>query len=83
MINLLNSQTSGEEAITQGIRKLLNDTAVYFMKKNKRIDYDYFDMHLNCKKSGSFGLLDTYINDMIKNLYLRDMGMYSEKIAFC
>jgi hypothetical protein len=60
------------------MRKLLQDTAQVFQRNNQRIDYDYFDFHLNCKKGG-FNLLDAYINDMIKNLYLRDMGYYSEK----
>lgn len=47
-------------------------------QKGKRVDYDYFDFHYNCKKGG-FSLLDTYINDMIRGLYLRDIGMYCEK----
>ncbi len=53
---------------------------MYFQKRNKRIDYDYFDFHFNYKKGG-IALLDTYINDMLRNLYLRDIGMYQEKFS--
>ena len=58
---------------------MLNGTGQLFCK---RIDYDYFDFHYHLKKGGGTTMLDTYINDQLKNLYLNSMGVYAEYTNF-
>ena len=77
MVNLLNQQTPNEEMLTQGLKSLISQTSDYFESFGRKIEYDYFDFTFNCKKGT--GLLDTYIADMLKNLYLRDIGFFCEK----
>jgi hypothetical protein len=65
MVNLLCQTHSAEESLTQGLRKLLDESQPALSKENKKIDYDHFDFNYHCKKGTA--ILDTYINDMLKN----------------
>jgi len=56
----------------------LKQTKNYFEERGQKIDYEYFDYHANCKKEGTY-LLDESLRNMFKKLYLRDIGLYSEK----
>lgn len=48
------------------------------MAANKqKIDYEYFDFHANCKKSTN--MLDHFLREGLRDLYLRDIGLYSDK----
>lgn len=58
----------------------MGDLKKYFEKNEKKINYEYFDFHSNQKKGGS-GLLDLYVRNILKKLYLKDMGVFSEKFT--
>lgn len=62
-------------------RRLIDDASQALPKRlpGKRVDFEYFDFHAQYKKCGSSALMDTYINDQVKNLYLNSIGLYSEK----
>lgn len=77
LANLLSKAVRDEDELTKGMVRLREDTAQYFQKQGKKIDYEYFDFHQNCKKGTA--LLDAFINDILKVSYLRDMGLFSEK----
>lgn len=77
MVNLLCKSIKDEEQLTQGLLKLREDTHQHFDAQGKQIDYEYFDFHYNCKKGT--GLLDQYVNDMLKQQYLRDIGVFLQK----
>jgi hypothetical protein len=59
---------------------LVEDTAKHLdqRKKGKKIDYDYFDFHSQYKKLGGAGI-DNFINTQVKNLYLTNINLFSEK----
>lgn len=48
----------------------------------KRIDYDYFDFHYHYKRGNGTATLDAYVNEQLKNLYLTNIGIYTEKASF-
>ncbi len=77
MTNLLCKTIKDEEELSKGLVKLREETQEHFQKEGKRLDYEYFDFHQNCKKGTA--LLDTFINDILKSQYLRDMGVFCEK----
>lgn len=77
--NLLCKSIKDEDELTKGLVQLREDTTNYFNKEGKRIDYEYFDFHQNCKKGTA--LLDAFINDILKSQYLRDMGVFCEKFS--
>ena len=82
MINLLARQQAHEENLTVGLRRLLEETTPILSKRGKRIDYDYFDFHYEYKRGGGTVHLETYINEQLRNLYLRDIGLFQENAAF-
>jgi hypothetical protein len=82
MVNLLAQATPHEDLLTTNLRKLINDSALVMEKRTgKRIDYDYFDFHQNLKKSGGTALMDSYINEQLKVMYLGNIGVYQEKTS--
>lgn len=59
---------------------MVNDRKKYFEKSGQRVNYEHFDFHSNQKKGGS-GLLDLYVRNILKKLYLKDIGLFSEKFT--
>lgn len=80
MVNLLTKQIQGEDVLTQGFQKIVADRKPYFEKMGKKINYEHFDFHKNQKKGGA-GLLDLYVRDILRKLYLKDIGLFSEKFT--
>ena len=82
VVNLLNQQTLNEEVLSQGYKKLIQDTENNVLqKREKRINYEYFDFHANCKK-GSFALLDQYIGESLKSKYAREISFFKESVKY-
>ena len=77
-INLLNQHINNEETLTQGFKKLIDDTS---SKLDKKTSYEYFDFQANCKK-GSLVALDNFLQDIIRPVYLREIGFYKESVTF-
>jgi hypothetical protein len=77
MINLLGQQNSSEEILTQGNKTLIDLTQETLQTQSKKIDYEYFDFHQNCKKTTN--LLDHFLREILRDLYLRDIGVFSSK----
>ncbi|CDW90862.1 domain and endonuclease exonuclease phosphatase family protein [Stylonychia lemnae] len=76
-LNLQSQSQAFEDELTQHYKKIIDETAPTISKQGKKIDYDHFDYAHHCKKNTS--VLDTYINDMLKNKYLDSIDCYTEK----
>jgi hypothetical protein len=77
MINLLSQQNANEDILTQGNKTLMDLTIDTLKTQNNKIDYEYFDFHQNCKKTTN--LLDHFLREILRDLYLRDIGVFSSK----
>jgi hypothetical protein len=64
MCNLLNSLTPNEEILIQGLNELLGLTSSIFEEKGIKLNYEFFDYHLQCKKGTS--LLEEFIRKVIR-----------------
>ena len=80
MVNLLSSQITNETKLTKDFQSLIFEVKELMEKKHIKLTYDLFDFHYNQKKSG-LGLLDVYIQNILKNQWLRNIGIYTEKFT--
>lgn len=82
LVNLLAQSVQHEEQLSTALRKLIDDSTLPLSKKGKKVDFECFDFVANYKKCGGSGLMEAYINETVKNMYLNQMELFREKYTY-